>query len=81
MRVSLANEMLKKIAVTVENRGFPACYESKEQYQGWLQMERLCPTQPVRRFVCEDCLPRFKTQMMFQKKCSNPNYVIKESDL
>lgn len=74
MRISLANEMLQRINVVVDTIGRPACFESSKKYKLWLEAEKLCHTQPIRKFICEDCTPKFKTDMMLEKRCNNIAY-------
>lgn len=54
----------------VANREFPACFETKEQFELWMEMEALCHTKP-RAFPCRDCSPEFQRQQAAKGDCAN----------
>lgn len=55
----------------VREEGIPRCFESKKQYDAWLEEERTVATDPFRRNICEDCTRSFKMQMCAQNRCVN----------
>ena len=55
----------------MENRNFPPCFDSPEQYEAWSEHEREAPTQPIRRFVCRDCDACYQAQMTAEGRCLN----------
>ena len=48
--------------------GYPSCFDSKVQYDTWLEMEELCNTKP-RSFPCLDCTPSYRNKMISEDRC------------
>ena len=55
-----------------EKRYYPKCFDSREQYESWLEFERdQAKTLPIRRFACRDCTPEYQRKMTIEKRCVN----------
>lgn len=54
----------------VSTREFPDCFESKKQFDLWMEMEALCHTKP-RAFPCRDCMPEFQKEQAAKGNCAN----------
>lgn len=46
--------------------GYPACFESSEQYSGWTSLARLSREVVS---ICSDCSPEYREKMTDQKRC------------
>ena len=47
---------------SMEGRTYPKCFESKEQFDSWYEVETIAHTKP-RMFPCRDCTPEYREQM------------------
>lgn len=54
----------------VRTREFPDCFETKQQFELWMEMEALVHTKP-RAFPCRDCSPAFQQQQAALGNCAN----------
>jgi len=55
----------------VKAYGVPPCFDTRSDYDAWLEQERSAATDPFRRNVCEDCVRSFKMMMCSQNRCVN----------
>jgi hypothetical protein len=67
----------KNIANALLLRKYPPCFESSRQYKDWLELEAAAPTLPVRQNFCEDCNICYKSQMVREGRCVNPQLILK----
>ena len=61
----------RNLIEAVIDHEYPPCFESKQQYQEWLEAERSAPTVPFRRNICEDCTSTYKSSMILKQRCVN----------
>jgi hypothetical protein len=64
----------------VRVEGIPRCFESRTEYNAWLEAEKSAPTEPFRRNVCDDCQRSFKLRMAAQNRCVNRHQAVKDDD-
>lgn len=51
----------------------PKCFDRDEDFIFWLHMdERSIHAKQQTGFVCKDCTPAYKTEMMLQERCEHP---------
>jgi hypothetical protein len=55
----------------VREEGIPRCFDTRKQYNDWLEQEKSAATEPFRRNICEDCVRSFKMLMCSQNRCVN----------
>lgn len=70
-----AENNLKKSLMT---RYFPKCFDSREQYEEWLEQETIAHTMPFRRNICEDCTLEYKSAMVLSSRCVNIAVVVEK---
>ena len=64
-----------------EQKRFPACFSSREQFDGWKVIARMSHPHSG---ICTDCSPEHKFEMERQNRCMYPQVVFKvnkEGDL
>ena len=54
------------------SRETPACFESDEQYLGWLEQEFITGGGKHRLPVCADCTPEYAERMRAEGRCERP---------
>lgn len=60
---------------------FPACFESQEQYNQWIEAARSAKAcMPYIMQACADCTPEFKQRMEACGRCENRHVEFKEDD-
>lgn len=57
---------------------FPRCYDSKKEYEEWLDAEAIINTKDFRRNVCEDCSKCYQNQMIEKNRCVNPQLTVED---
>jgi hypothetical protein len=65
----------------VREEGIPRCFDSRKEYDGWLEEERTAATEPFRRNICEDCTRSFKQFMCSQNRCVNRHQKVAEDSI
>lgn len=50
----------------------PKCFEDKTDHAIWLQLDKATHNGRTDGFVCRDCTPAFKQEMMLQERCEHP---------
>ncbi len=65
----------------VREEGIPPCFDTKKQYDHWLEAEKTSATEPFRRNICEDCVRSFKMLMCEEKRCVNRHYKVAEDEV
>lgn len=61
----------------VRLEGIPRCFDSRKQYDAWLEVEKTAATEPFRRNICEDCTKSFKLRMCAAGRCVNRHQEVK----
>jgi len=49
---------------------YPACFDSFEQFRLWKEAARAAS--PGGSYICSDCTPKYKEDMIKQKRCAKP---------
>ena len=57
--MKILQEAYKNFIQSMEDREFPDCFESKEQFEAWHEVEVIAHTKP-RMFPCRDCTPEYR---------------------
>ena len=65
------------LRIAIKEIGFPPCYDSKAQYQKWLEIETVVHTLRFKRNVCEDCPKAYQKAMIEQERCVNKDFLVK----
>jgi len=73
---SLVRVAKKNLETSLIGRHFPKCFETSEQYEEWLEQESVAHTKLFRKDICEDCNSCFKSQMVLEGRCVNPQRII-----
>lgn len=60
--MKVLQEAYQNFLESMEGREFPKCFESKEQFEAWYEVEQLAHTKP-RMFPCRDCTAEYREQM------------------
>lgn len=60
--MKVLQEAYQNFLESMEGRDYPACFESKEQFEAWHEVETIAHTKP-RLFPCRDCTPEYREQM------------------
>lgn len=64
----------------VRLEGIPRCFDSRKQYDGWLEVEKTAATEPFRRNVCDDCTKGFKLRMIAAGRCVNKHQEVRDEE-
>jgi len=62
---------------TLLKNSFPLCFDTKKQYDAWLEPEMIAKTSPIRHNICEDCTQSYKNRMISENRCINAQIVLK----
>jgi hypothetical protein len=73
--VRVAQRNLESMMAT---RHHPKCFESRKEYEEWLDHEAIVNTTAFRRDICEDCTNAHQGQMVREGRCANPQVVLVE---
>lgn len=65
----------------VREEGIPRCFDTRKQYDDWLEEERIAATVPFRRNICEDCVRSFKQLMCDEKRCVNRHQKVSDDPI
>ena len=57
----------------MKGRDHPKCYDSKEQFESWYEMEAFAHTKP-RLFPCRDCTKEYREEMTKVGRCAQGMY-------
>ena len=60
--MKILQEAYQNFIESMEGRDFPECFESKEQFEAWHEVETLAHTKP-RLFPCRDCTADYRERM------------------
>jgi uncharacterized protein YlaI len=65
------NVAVKNFQIAMKKSEIPSCFDSKEEYDFWLEGEKELPTQPIRHFICRDCTLSYQKTMITKGRCFN----------
>lgn len=68
--MKILNEAYENYLTHMKGRTFPACYDSKVQFESWYDAEKDAHTKP-RLFPCRDCTRDFQVNMTHLGRCAN----------
>lgn len=60
--------MCNRIQAPPPPKGFPACFDSLEQYAHWFDASRISNDHPA-AFICKDCTPGYRAAMLRAHRC------------
>ena len=60
-------------------RFFPACFETRKQFQGWVTYARMAKPALAHSY-CEDCTPDYQAKMILQKRCLYPGTLFHKTE-
>ena len=61
----------RNLEAAVAKSHHPKCFESRKQYEEWLDHEAIANTVAFRRNICEDCTRCYQAQMVKEFRCAN----------
>lgn len=61
---------LKNYKDMMKYADYPDCFQNKEQFKVWSELEFIAHTKP-RALPCRDCTPEYKQEMAAEGRCAN----------
>lgn len=58
---------------------YPACFKDHESFAEWRRLARASHLHAASS-ICVDCTPEYKTKMMIEDRCSEPEIVFKRNE-